>query len=197
VSAYFWASLLGDASHALDPLFVAYEAQIEAGDQWLDKELAEFQDAAELRQAYDGIQRANVYAIAGCIALLADNIARFYAAKAAGSESHATRFGSVLKGIPFGEVLRVAGNSARHVPALAQTTVATLEKLGITRRDDSVPFQILELAHIRTMEGLIIELDIIASQIDQALFVKSTDPAKPSKAEPWMLPQTGRATPLG
>jgi len=43
--------------HALKPLFAAYEALLNEGDQWLDEALAEFENAADLRKDYEGVQR--------------------------------------------------------------------------------------------------------------------------------------------
>ncbi|HEY5023081.1 MAG TPA: hypothetical protein VII30_11410 [Gemmatimonadaceae bacterium] len=196
MSSVVWMMLLGDASHALKPLFAAYEALLHEGDQWLDKELAEFgEDAAELRAGFEGVQRGNVYAVAACIAVLADNIARFYATRVLGKETAATRFGSNMNGVPFGEVLRVAGNAARHVPIAGETSIATLETVGIERRDDAVPYELLELAGIRTLDHLICELDILAHHIDYEDFQNKYDPANPPKLEPWMMPQTPRLHP--
>jgi hypothetical protein len=185
--------LVGDASHALTPLFAAYEALLREGDQWLDEELAEFGDqAAELRAGFEGVQRGNVFAVATCIAVLASNISRFYAARVLGHENEAARFGSDVNGVPFGEILRLAGNAARHNPPTFKTTVDPLNRLGFTILDDSIPYKLLELASVRTFDDLIRELDILAHQIDYEDFMKRYDPTKPPKLEPWMIPSTAR-----
>lgn len=189
MSSLDWGVLLGDTSHAFEPLFKAYDTLLREGDAWLDKELADFDgDREELRKVFDGVQRGNVYAVATCIAVLASNISRFYAARVLGNEHEATRFGTEVDGVRFGEILRVAGNAARHNPPTHQTTLDTLKTLGIKRLDDSVPFELLERAGIRTYEDLIRELDILAHHIDYEHFQKTYDPANPPKLEPWMMP---------
>ncbi|MDP9023775.1 MAG: hypothetical protein M3N13_00180 [Candidatus Eremiobacteraeota bacterium] len=197
MSTTIWAMLHGDMSHALKPLFAAYEASLNEGDQWLDDALAEFENAADLRKDYEGVQRGNVYAVAACISVLADNAARFYATKVLGNETEATRFGYDFGGVRFGEILRVAGNAARHVPVQGVTSVKTLNVLGISQRDDSVPYRLLEIAGIRTYDRLTNELDILASQIDFDRFKQTYDPANPPKLEPWMLPQNSTSGPNG
>ena len=191
VSSVVWMALLGDASHALKPLFAAYDALRREGDEWLDEALAEFPDPAQLRRDFEGVQRGNIYAVAACIAVLADNIARFYATRVFGDEKKARDFGSDIKGVPFGEILRVAGNAARHVPISGETSITTLEIVGIQRRDDAVPFELLELAGVQTMDELINELDIFAHQIEYEKFLETYDPSNPPKLEPWMMPSTG------
>lgn len=116
MSSVDWAILLGDTSHAFKPLFKAYDVLLREGDAWLDKELAGFDgDREKLRKDFDGVQRGNVYAVAACIAVLASNISRFYAARVLSNEHEATRFGTEVDGVRFGEILRVAGNAARHL----------------------------------------------------------------------------------
>lgn len=192
MSTTAWAIVLGDASHALKPLFEAYASLRREGDQWLDEALAEFgEEALELRKVYDGVQRGNIYAVAACIAVLASNISRFYAARVLGDEYKARLYGSDVNGKPFGEILRLAGNATRHNPPTKPSTVQPLRQLGITALDDTIPYKLLELAGIRSFDDLVRELDIFASQID---FKKTYDPSNPPKLEPWMVPFCG--TPL-
>lgn len=72
-------------------------------------------------------------------------------------------------------MLWAAANAARHYAGepFWPKTEAVIAAFGIKERDDSVPYQLLELAKVRTKNDIANDLDVIRGSIDEKLWRQS------------------------
>ena len=122
---------------------------------------------------FNTMQHVGMFAIAACIALLADNIGRTYAReKLKTEELDRVDFGNEIRpGIRFGKVLWAAANAARHYAGepLYDRNEKVLGAFNIAARDEQAAFLLLETAGIKTENDLIRELNVVLDGIDQAI----------------------------
>jgi hypothetical protein len=163
--------LIGNARIALTPLFAAYAEWRDRGIEWREAMAREVRGSSFMDALNDQMQHVGMFAIAACISLLADNIARIYAHTKLGHGGQRTTYGSELKPeITFGRVLWAAGNAARHYEGarLYPGTEAVLDAFNITARDEQAAFLLLEAAGIKTEDDLLREVNLLCDGIDQA-----------------------------
>ncbi len=165
--------LLGNARIALSPLFAAYADWRERGVAWRQQMAQEIKGSPAIEQTFDTMQHVGMFAIAACIALLADNINRTYVReKIKAKELDRVNFGREIRpNIPFGKVVWAAGNAARHYDGmpLNDWNEQVLGEFNITARDEQAAFLLLEAAGITTEVDLIRELNVVLDGMDQVI----------------------------
>lgn len=177
MSMIYREMLFGSIRPALTPLFDAYMKTRADAIEWVEETLAEIDE--ELRphfsESLNRFAAEQLHAIAGCLVLLADNFAKAYVLESGLSEDARADFGLVVaNGVKFGGAILAGGNALRHSANWNGNkpypqTAKILADLGITRLDDSVCFQILELDKIRSQESFIARLDAFCGEVDEAV----------------------------
>ena len=164
--------LLGNARIALTPLFAAYEDWRERGVQWRQQMAIGIKGSPAMDEMFNTMQHVGMFAIAACIALLADNVSRTYVReRVKAKEPNRVNFGREIVAGPFGKVLWAAGNAARHYDGtpLNDWNEQVLGAFNITARDEQAAFLLLEAVGIRTEDDLIRDLNIVLDGMDQAI----------------------------
>lgn len=162
--------LLAMVKPALLAMCAEYRAQRERGAAWrieIEREV----NVPQLRREFDRVQDVAAFPIACAIALVADNASRTYALMKLKAEKKRKNFGNdIVPGVPFGRVLWVAANAARHYgnKELFKDNEAVLNKLDVSRRDEGAVLQLLEAAHITDAYTLLEHLAALFDQIDDA-----------------------------
>ena len=174
------AQLIDGASNAFGHLFAAYIEERHKQDRFVAEIQRELTGVpigpfeASLRRS----QSDTLNALGACIALIADNIARLYAAEAFGDEQERRKHGRIIKDAAgrntttFGTVLWAAANAARHYgdEPFRPTTEAVIAAFGIEERDESLAYQLLEIAEIRSKNDITNDLDVIFGSMDHLVW---------------------------
>ncbi len=169
------AQLIEGARNALRQLFAAYNEERNREDLLIAQVKRELNGEslgvfeAVLRQS----QRDTVHALAGCIALVADNVARNYARDTTGDENVRRRHGRIIRHLnrnitTFGNLLWVAANAARHYAGTPfyRETENIISAFSISERDESVPFKLFEISKVNNEDDLENDLHVLCGGIN-------------------------------
>ena len=168
--------LFGTIRPALRPLWEAYIKIDRESRSWIHETLAEVKDETAkglTQQALERIAAEQLHAIAGCLVLLADNFAKAYIVDSGLPEGDRINYGgNVINGVKYGAALKAGADALRHYASWNGAkpfpqTAKVLADLGITRLDDSICFQILELDKVRNQMAYEARLDVLCQEVDQ------------------------------
>jgi len=161
--------LISIAESALVPLFQAYAIERERGVRWRAEMDAQM-GFDKLTPLHDLIQSVGMYGIACCVALLSDNVARVWSMMVLEDEKRRKEFGPINAGETLGTLLWAAGNTARHYDGgeFLPGTETVLARIGVSDRDESTTFQILEKAGIGSLDDLVPDLEALCEEIESA-----------------------------
>lgn len=162
--------LVSMARPALATIFSALIEQTEAGDAW--RAWIETTPAAQFFPLdIERFHYIGAYVLADALALVSDNVLRYWADGLFEQAWKRKEFGEETNGMPFGKFLWAAGNAARHYTGKAypdDRTEEAITQLGVTARDESVVFRIWKTSGLESIGELLRRLDATCREMESA-----------------------------
>lgn len=168
--------MLLDASRpTFKSLFEAYQKLNNETLAWIDEIMREAPEleGTDFRAILTKTVSEQIYDLAGCILVVADNIVKTYVMESGLKDYERDNYGLIVaNNVKFGRAVHHGANAYRHYSEWngrkpKPFTAEALDLLGITERDVSVSHRILQLAKVLTEQQIESEIDCVCDEIDK------------------------------